>query len=351
MLIYVNYIASEYYIATMQDSLISILIPFKNTEAFLDECLDSICKQTYTQWELLIVDDHSTDKSYSIVKHYANRDGRIRLFKNEGAGIIDALKLAFSKSNGNYITRMDSDDIMPKIKLETMLNKLQHFGKHHIAIGLVRYFSLEGLSDGYKRYEHWLNGLTLTGSNYSELYKECVIPSPCWMIASEDLVAIDGFNPTRYPEDYDLTFRFYEANYSIIPCNKILHYWRDHGKRASRTDSNYADNSFIDIKLNYFIKLEYNSIKTLVLWGAGTKGKTIAKKLIAHRISFHWVCDNPKKIGKHIYDIEMKSYLILSTLNQTQTIVSVANKDEQAKIKNYFSTLNKQPMIDYFFFC
>ena len=63
----------------MQNPLISILIPFKNTAEFLPECLQSIIKQTYTNWELLIVDDNSTDDSYRVVEEYSNKDSRIKV--------------------------------------------------------------------------------------------------------------------------------------------------------------------------------------------------------------------------------------------------------------------------------
>ena len=335
----------------MQQPLISILIPFKNTQAFLEDCIYSILKQSYTNWELLIVDDHSTDNSYKIVNAFAEKDSRIHLFKNVGLGIIEALKLAFSKTKGDYISRMDSDDVMHEQKLEILLNNLLENGKQHVATGLVSYFSAEGISDGYRKYEAWLNNLTLNGSNYQEIYKECVIPSPCWMIHKDDLLAVEAFHIKRYPEDYDLTFRFYEAKYKVIPCNETLHYWRDYGTRASRTDDNYAENSFIDIKLHYFLKLNYNKNRPLVIWGAGKKGKTIAKKLNELKIPFQWICDNPKKIGKHIYDIKMKPFQYLETLENPQSIVSVANAKEQGIIKDYFKTQNMQSMIDYFFFC
>jgi glycosyltransferase involved in cell wall biosynthesis len=335
----------------MQQPLISILIPFKNTEDYLAECLDSILLQTYTNWELLIVDDHSTDSSCNLVKSYTDEDSRIIILKNEGKGIIDALKTAFKTSKGDYITRMDSDDIMAPEKLEVLFNNLQAKGRHYVSTGLVRYFSEQGISDGYRKYETWLNQLTIDGTNYSDIYKECVIPSPCWMIHRDDLLAIDAFNPTRYPEDYDLTFRFYKQNYTVIPCNKILHHWRDYGTRASRTDANYAENSFIDIKLHYFLEIDYNSLRPLVVWGAGQKGKTIAKKLIAKHIPFIWICDNPKKIGKHIYDQELKPFRYLEQLNQPQSIISVANANEQESIKGYLKAQNCHPMQDYFFFC
>jgi len=173
----------------MQNPLISILIPFKNTEEFLPECLQSIINQSYTNWELLIVDDNSTDESFNLVESFANKDSRIKLFKNNGFGIISALRLAFSKSKGELVTRMDSDDIMFPNKLEVLSNNLIKNGRKHIAIGLVKYFSEAGIGDGYSKYETWINNLTFQGSNYSEIYKECVIPSPCWMVYREDLIA------------------------------------------------------------------------------------------------------------------------------------------------------------------
>lgn len=331
--------------------LISILTPFKNTESYLAECLDSILKQTYKNWELLIIDDGSTDNSYNIVAKYAQLDNRIKLFKNTGNGIIEALRLAFKNSKGNYITRMDSDDVMHKQKLDVMLTSLQTHGKKHVAVGQVKYFSKEGISNGYKRYEQWLNTLTATASNYSEIYKECSIPSPCWMLHKEDVIACDAFNPNRYPEDYDLTFRFYKHGFKCIPCNKVLHYWRDYSTRTSRTHEHYAQNYFLHIKYHYFMALDYDALRPLTVWGAGFKGKTIAKLLAENNIEFTWLCDNPKKIGKHIYNQELKHFDVLKHIKNPQSIITVANEKEQKLILKYLEGLNRKPMVDYFFFC
>jgi len=335
----------------MQNPLVSILIPFKNTASFLDECINSILNQTYKNWELIIIDDHSSDNSYSIVNSYAKNDDRITLFKNSGSGIIDALKLAFSRSSGHLITRMDSDDIMRSEKIETLVNNLLQYGKSHVAVGLVNYFSEEGVKSGYKSYEVWLNTLTKTGTNYSEIYKEYVIPSPCWMVYKEDLISVDGFNPGRYPEDYDLAFRFYKQGLKCIPCNTILHDWRDYNSRTSRTHIHYAENHFIDLKLHYFLELDFDKNKTLVVWGAGNKGKKIAKTLIEKDINFEWICDNPKKIGKEIYGKIMYPFSYLKTVKNSQSIISVANKTAQDEIKHFMNNLNFQPIMDYVFFC
>ncbi|MCK7591101.1 glycosyltransferase [Subsaxibacter sp. CAU 1640] len=335
----------------MSQPLISILTPFKNTEIFLAECLDSIISQTYANWELLIVDDASTDHSYNLIKSYSVKDERIKLMKNDGNGIIDALRFAFENSNGDYITRMDSDDVMPKNKLEVLVNNLMQHGKQHVAVGKVNYFSDEGISDGYARYEKWLNDLTQEGANYSEIYKECVIPSPCWMIHRDDLITCDAFNPNHYPEDYDLTFRFYKYGMKCIPCDQVLHHWRDYATRTSRTHEHYAQNYFLDIKLHYFLELDYDPNRVLTVWGAGFKGKHIAKMLKKRKIPFIWICNNPKKIGKHIYKIELHSFKYLNELENPQSIVTVANECSQTRIKAYFNEQRMFPMKDYFFFC
>ena len=335
----------------MQNPLVSILIPFKNTETFIGACIQSIIEQTYTYWELVIIDDNSTDNSYSIVEAFTKQDDRIKLYKNSGSGIIDALQLAFKKSSGKLITRMDSDDIMLPNKLEVLANNLTTYGKQHVALGLVNYFSEEGIKEGYKSYEIWLNGLTKNGSNYSEIYKECVIPSPCWMLHREDLITCDAFNPDRYPEDYDLAFRFYKHGFTCIPCDVVLHDWRDYSHRTSRTDEHYAENHFIPLKLDYFLELDYNPEKTLVVWGAGNKGKFIAKSLIEKNIAFEWICDNPKKIGKDIYGKVLRYFNDLETIKNPQSIITVANKTEQIAIKNYLNKLKMTAIEDYVFFC
>lgn len=335
----------------MSKPLVSILTPFKNVSDYVEECLNSIINQTYTNWELLIIDDHSSDNSFEIVENFAKSDSRIKLHKNDGDGIIKALRKAFTESSGDYITRMDSDDIMTQNKLEVMVNQLKEFGKQHVAIGLVKYFSETGISDGYAKYEAWLNRLTKEGANYSEIYKECVIASPCWMLHRDDLLTCDAFNPNRYPEDYDLTFRLYKHGYKCIPSNQLLHYWRDYSTRTSRTHEHYAQNYFLDIKLHYFLKLDYDNTRPLTIWGAGFKGKNIAKALVERNIKFHWICDNKKKIGKEIYGVKLQPFEDLKEIKNPQTIVTVANETEQKQIVTYFDNLNMKSMIDYFFFC
>ena len=335
----------------MHDFLVSILIPFKDSEPFFKECLESILDQSYAQWQVLAVNDGSQDQSLALVRAYSKKDSRITVFENKGNGIIDALRTAYSESEGSLITRMDSDDIMAPNRLQVMVDALHQKGKGHLAVGQVKYFSHRGISNGYERYEKWINRLTERGANYSEIYKECVIPSPCWMAYREDLNICGAFDSNRYPEDYDLSFRFYENALQCIPCQQVLHYWRDYDTRTSRTSIHYAQNYFLEIKLHYFLKLDYDATRPLVVWGAGTKGKEIAKGLGKKNVPFYWLCDNPKKIGKKIYGRPMLHYSELKKLRAPQSIVTVANEKAQSQIRHYLANLNQKELQDYFFFC
>jgi hypothetical protein len=171
------------------------------------------------------------------------------------------------------------------------------------------------------------------------------------MVYRDDLDQCGAFENDIYPEDYDLAFRMFENGLQCIPCSDVLHLWRDYATRTSRTSEHYAQNYFLDLKLFYFLKLDWDTKRPLVLWGAGNKGKTIGKALIEKAIPFTWVCDNPNKIGKNIYGVPMLSYLDLKTLHNTQSIITVANEQAQMEIHEFFKNQNQVPMKDYYFFC
>ena len=123
-------------------------MPVKNAASFLAECVESIRQQSFIDWELVAVDDHSADESRSILKDLARRDPRISVYFNQGQGIIPALQLAYRQSRGEYITRMDADDIMDEQKLESLIKLLRDHGKGYLSVGLVSYFSNHTLGEG-----------------------------------------------------------------------------------------------------------------------------------------------------------------------------------------------------------
>lgn len=328
---------------------ISILIPFRNAEPYLEACLDSVLKQDESDWEVLAVDDHSDDRSAEIVKRYALQDSRIQVIKNSGRGIIEALRAGYAASNGDFITRMDADDIMEPIKLGELKRILQSEKAPVVATGLVKYFSDGFLGHGYQRYEKWVNRQITSANPYKEVFKECVVPSPCWMVRRADLDAVGAFEPDTYPEDYDLCFRFYAAGYRIVSSSHVLHRWRDYPTRTSRTDPRLQDQGFLKLKVDWFTKLELKLGEGLVLWGAGNKGKALAKILQEKGVGFRWVCNTPSKIGQLVYGVRMESPDVLQTASG-KTIVAISQKGGNLEVEQCFQSWGKVQGQDYFFF-
>ena len=91
--------------------------------------------------------------------------------------------------------------------------------------------------------------------------------------------------------------------------------------------------------------------KSLVIWGAGKKGKYAASFFIRHNVTFYWICDNPKKIGKNIYGIKLQSFESLEMIFNPQSIITVANREAQNGIKQYLKLHHLKPVDDYIFFC
>lgn len=108
---------------------VSIIMPNYNCEKFIDETISSVLAQTYTDWELLIVDDCSTDKSVEIIKNYCGKDERIKLFINDkNSGAAAARNRALREATGKWIAFLDSDDLWLPTKLEKQLAFMESNG-------------------------------------------------------------------------------------------------------------------------------------------------------------------------------------------------------------------------------
>lgn len=123
--------------------LISIVMPAYNAAQYIEQSIESVLKQSYTNWELIIVDDCSIDDTYKIVEKLCLNEERIKLFRmNENSGVAMARNFAISMSRGKYIAFLDSDDLWLPDKLEKQLNLMQE-KKAVISYTAYRQFSME----------------------------------------------------------------------------------------------------------------------------------------------------------------------------------------------------------------
>ena len=102
----------------MSAPLVSVLMPVRNDARTLPECLTDLAAQTLRDWELVVVDDGSTDDSPALLKSWADRDARLRIFTTPPQGIVPALNTGLAECRGRFIARMDADDRMRPERLE-----------------------------------------------------------------------------------------------------------------------------------------------------------------------------------------------------------------------------------------
>jgi len=105
--------------------LISVIMPCYNSEDYIEEAIESILNQTYNNIEVIIADDCSTDKSFDLIKRYTKKDKRVRCFKNKkNIGCTKTLNKLIEQTKGQYIARMDADDISFEDRIEKQFKLL-----------------------------------------------------------------------------------------------------------------------------------------------------------------------------------------------------------------------------------
>jgi glycosyltransferase involved in cell wall biosynthesis len=306
---------------------ISIILPFKNAEPWLKETIASIVEQTFNDWELICINDHSTDNGAQVIHSF--KDSRIQVVQNEGIGIIKALQLGLKTSKGVFISRMDADDLMPLNRLQLMYGRIIDTPKKTIVTGKVKYFAEGKLSEGFLNYQNWVNERIDNQDHYKHIYRECVVASPNWVTRKQDLIESNLFDKLNYPEDYDLVFHWFENNFAIESLSEVTLLWRDHPTRTSKNSDTYNQEALFQLKINWFVRI-MNKDQSLALLGAGTKGKLSMEVLQSKKVNATWYDLNYKNFNVPILGETIQDY---NQINEDLLLISVFPKDQTELLK------------------
>lgn len=166
----------------MENQLISIIIPTYNRASLLPKAVNSVINQTYKNWELIIVDDGSTDNTKEIVRQFSNKDKRIKYFYQENKGQPSAMNVGVKNSQGEFIAFLDDDDEWLPLKLEKQIYKILQDKKigivytNSIVIGQQKRYKINPNKFYYKNNTNFfcslLKGNLITASSVL-LRKEC----------------------------------------------------------------------------------------------------------------------------------------------------------------------------------
>lgn len=210
----------------MFNELVSIVMPCYNAEKYITSAIESVIKQTYLYWELIIVDDCSTDTSANIIKEYSQKDSRIKYFKTEKPSGSPALprNIAIDKAQGRFIAFLDADDIWLPTKLEHQLPLFEH---EDIAIVFSDYEKIDEQGNRNNRIIKAPKSV-----DYKDLLKTDVIGN---LTGIYDTVKVGKiYNLNIHHEDYALWLSILKKGFTAMNTGNTEALYRVHSNSVSR---------------------------------------------------------------------------------------------------------------------
>jgi len=277
---------------------ISVLMPVRNAGRWIESSLASLTRQTLSDFEVVAVDDGSTDRSRAVLDRWVKSDRRFTTIRQPALGLVAALNRGLEHCSAPLVARMDADDISHPRRLELQAAHLASHPATGVVSCLVRHFPAQRVAEGFRLYEAWLNSLTTHDEMSRERFVESPLAHPSVMVRRDLLAEAGGWRELGWAEDYDLWLRLFEAGAVVEKLDRILFFWREHGDRLTRTDPCYSTLSFLGCKAHFLARGPLRNAGKVLLWGAGQTGRRLSKLLIEEGVTINKVVDiDPAKIG------------------------------------------------------
>lgn len=299
----------------MSSPLISIIIPVYNTERYLNCCIDSILSQTFTDFELLLIDDGSTDKSGDICDEYAQKDYRIRVFHKKNGGVSSARNTGLEHAKGVWIAFVDSDDYLKNSYLNVLMSHT------NAGIDLIISFPEVVLKDYSIKLDRYTDGI-VTQFNFEQLFVQYDMhehTSPWGKLYRAELIkkfSLKFGEQLCFGEDTVFLYTFMLNMNKAFICNVTDYCYRGAidgslSKRINRPDAEM---------LNY--KAVYNIVKKLIYEKTILDEKALSKLNLLIEI-YTWRLMN----SLYHYSLTRKDRIeIISSLDYSVFVISLKDK-------------------------
>ena len=204
--------------------MISVIIPVYNAEEWLHDALASLQAQTYADFEAILVDDGSIDRSAEICRNFCSHDERFRLLRQKNSGVSAARNLGIDNAKGEWIAFMDADDMMPPDALDVMITHAQESGAGIVAGGYMR-----GISRRMPKGKG--NAMTVSSDTaiLIGLYQMKILNNPWGMLFNSSV--FKGNPPLRFRkcryEDLDLFYKAFEQTEKVCILDRTIYFYRD----------------------------------------------------------------------------------------------------------------------------
>ena len=254
----------------MNNELISIIVPIYNTEKYLHECLDSIINQTYANFEVLLVNDGSTDSSGIICQEYVERDSRFRYFEKDNGGVASARNLGLEYSEGTYITFIDSDDWVEQNYLDVLYTALKE-NDTDVAISTYKRLAQDGvfyLRSYSREDDEFLNLGTRSRDSFLEILPRLGELDHSFYSISSKLIKrkIIGNllfdEQVSYAEDLNFFFHLYLGVESVVYVRDYTYIYRTHDASTSQNVNELKALQELEIYKSMFQQIDRMGLPT-----------------------------------------------------------------------------------------
>lgn len=333
---------------------LSILLPYRDAATTLSECLDSILGQTHADFELVAVNDRSTDGSVDLVRSYALQDRRFRTVDCEGSGLVDALNTGLANCRSSIVVRMDADDRMLPERLSAHHDHFSRDDALDLSAVQVAMFPDAEVQAGYRAYLEWQNRVLSPADVAAEIYVEAPFAHPAVAYRRELVMDLGSYTDGDFPEDYELWLRLHQAGAKMAKIPQALLEWRESEGRLSRQDLRYSRDAFDRLRARFLADELSNKAagRELAYWGAGRRTRRRADHLIDRNFPpNYWIDIDPRKIGNRIQGVPVvapQSLPVAAAGNELPLVlIYVANHGARDLIATQLRALGYRRGIDY----
>jgi glycosyltransferase involved in cell wall biosynthesis len=318
---------------------LSVLLPARNASATIEAAVKSVLAQTFRAFELVAVDDASTDDTKQRLLALRLTDDRVKVVDGPGRGFIAALEAGLPHCRGELLARMDADDESLPTRFEKSLAALDADSSlAGVGTGVEIFRDDQPPSPNFLAYGQWLSSLTTPEQLFADALVESPLCHPSVTLRRRVLDEVGGWRDGDFPEDWELWLRILERGHRLACLPEVLHRWRDGNGRLTRTDPRYRWEAHLALKAD-FVSRRLGTERRLVLWGAGEKGLKLSRLLRAkgHRVE-QFVELHPRKIGQKLEGIPAIHPEALSAPSpERHLLAAVGAKGARAEIRAFLT--------------
>lgn len=306
---------------------ISIIIPVYNVELYLKECLDSIIAQSFTDYELILVDDGSTDKSGLLCDHYAETDKRIKVVHQTNQGQSAARNKGIEIARGEWIHFVDSDDIIHPQMLELLYTAATKEGVKYSACNRETFDDPNKIT--YREYSGDYRCIDIDEQTALTLRKECTAYwTPYASLVHSEIIKKNQFQPGRIYEDNALCFKWIHEAGKIVLLEPLMYFYRNNPNGTMNQKFSIKKLDYLWALSEQIVYYKENGYYSLL--------NAAFEDYVGAAIKFYY------DIGNHLKDARLQR----SVLRKTRSFCKEYRKDLR-NYENYIDRLEKRlhPML------